>query len=154
MGRPKSTHCKLGHSLVEGNLFINVEGRRQCRVCRQSKNRESKLRCQKFYPVDYELIRKQNLERKIKVLTHYGPDGRLGCCWPDCSVEDVDMLSLDHINDDGASHRRTITQDSSSHGGGGTKTYRDVEKRGFPEGFQTLCLNHQMKKQLQRYKNQ
>ena len=147
MGRHKQTHCNKDHLLVESNLYVNNAGRRQCKFCRNKKNTQSKNKSNKKY---YPSTKAKNLDRKVRVLTHYGPDGRLGCCWPDCTIEDVDMLSLDHINDDGASHRRAITR-GFSHGGGGTSTYRDIEKTGYPEGFQTLCLNHQMKKQLQRY---
>jgi hypothetical protein len=80
---------------------------------------------------------------KIEVLSHYGPDGKLQCAWPDCTVTDVDMLSLDHINNDGAQDRKSGTR-----GGGGNKTYCRVRKQGFPDGFQTLCHNHQWKKEL------
>jgi hypothetical protein len=53
------------------------------------------------------------------------------------------MLTLDHINDEGAIHRRQI-------GGGGSVMYTRVKKEGFPSGFQTLCANHQTKKELRR----
>jgi hypothetical protein len=82
---------------------------------------------------------------KIEVLSHYGPQGKLQCAWPDCSVTDVDMLSLDHVNNDGASDRK-----NKSRGGGGNTTYRRVRAAGYPEGFQTLCHNHQWKKELMR----
>src|SRR5271166_4701219 len=49
--------------------------------------------------------RAHNLEVKAEVLTHYGWDGTLRCCWDGCSVNDVDMLTLDHTADDGAQKR-------------------------------------------------
>jgi hypothetical protein len=55
------------------------------------------------------------------------------------------MLSLDHINNDGALDRK-----NGSRGGGGIATYQRVRKQGFPDGFQTLCHNHQWKKELMR----
>jgi hypothetical protein len=82
---------------------------------------------------------------KIEVLSHYGPQGKLQCSWPECAVTDVDMLSLDHMNNDGAQDRK-----SEHRGGGGSKTYCRVRKQGFPDGFQTLCHNHQWKKELMR----
>jgi hypothetical protein len=85
--------------------------------------------------------RESNLRIKIEVLAHYGPDGHLRCSWPDCLVTDVDMLSLDHINNDGAADRRNANER------GGSNTYWRVRKAGFPEGFQTLCCNHQRKKE-------
>jgi hypothetical protein len=78
--------------------------------------------------------------RKIRVLTHYGKDGKLQCCWPECSVNDPDILTLDHINNGGAKDRKLK----------GQATYLVVEREGFPEGFQTLCCNHQWKKEVLR----
>jgi hypothetical protein len=82
---------------------------------------------------------------KEQVLSHYGPNGKLKCSWTGCLVSDVDMLSLDHIDDNGAEHRRQM-------GGLGKAAhlYRRLIRDKFPTGFQTLCYNHQMKKELFR----
>lgn len=82
---------------------------------------------------------------KLDVLSHYGPSGNLQCNWPECTVIDVDMLSLDHVNNDGAQDRKNIQR-----GGSGCPLYSRVRKAGFPDGFQTLCHNHQWKKELMR----
>ncbi len=82
-----------------------------------------------------------NENRKLEVLTHYGPNKRLGCCWADCFIVDIDLLTLDHKENDGADHRKKI---------GTSGLYRWVQKRKYPEGFQTLCWNHQMKKEFLR----
>ena len=82
---------------------------------------------------------------KIEVFSHYGPEGKLQCAWSDCAVTDVDMLSLDHVNDDGAADRG-----SAHRGRGGHVTYQRVRAQGYPAGFQTLCHNHQWKKELMR----
>jgi hypothetical protein len=84
-------------------------------------------------------------EKKRQVLTHYSPNGVLCCCWSDCTIADLDMLSLDHIENNGAAQRKQLAANGS---GGGIKLYRWVIKNKFPEGLQTLCMNHQYKKQL------
>jgi len=100
-----------------------------------------------YPPRNPETVKVANRERvlnlKIKVLTHYGPQGKLQCAWPDCTVTDIDMLSLDHVNNDGAADRK-------KHTAGGCMTYCRVRRLGFPEGFQTLCHNHQWKKEILR----
>jgi hypothetical protein len=53
------------------------------------------------------------------------------------------MLSLDHVNNNGAEERKSIP-------GPSTSIYYRVKKQGFPEGYQTLCMNHQWKKELER----
>lgn len=83
-------------------------------------------------------IRRHNRHAKIKVdvLTHYG-DGKFACIA--CEKTDFDILTIDHINGNGNQHRR------ESHLGGIT-FYRWLIKQGFPEDYQTLCYNCQMKK--------
>src|ERR1039458_4604269 len=80
----------------------------------------------------YARARRNTRKRKIEVLTHYGKNDSLQCCWYGCQVTDIDMLTLDHKRNDGAQHRREI---------GTSNTYTWVKKLGFPEGFQTLCWN-------------
>jgi hypothetical protein len=58
-------------------------------------------------------------------------------------VSDIDMLSLDHIKDDGAADRAINDRRSLT-------LYRWLEKNSFPDGYQTLCCNHQWKKEILR----
>jgi hypothetical protein len=90
----------------------------------------------------YDQNVKIKLNRKVKVLTYYGPGHTLGCSWEGCNVTDIDMLSLDHVNNDGANDRR------NGKGGSGDALYRQAEREGYPERFQTLCHNHQWKKEI------
>jgi len=76
---------------------------------------------------------------KLKVLSHYGKNGKLQCCWPDCDVTDIDVLTLDHIYNDGHKEGRSRSK------------YAQVIKQGLPEDrYQTLCWNHQFKKEINR----
>lgn len=93
-------------------------------------------------------MRARELGIKIEVLTHYGKEGQLKCCWPGCDVIDSDMLSLDHINNDGFGHRKELG--TGKRPIQGNAFYRKARKLGYPEGLQTLCHNHQMKKELIR----
>lgn len=74
-------------------------------------------------------------EAVINVLTN----GEGTCRW--CGQGDLDVLCLDHVNDNGAAHRRTIKT---------TNSYQWIIKHGYPEGFQVLCFNCNMKKDMQR----
>ncbi len=78
-------------------------------------------------------------ERKIRVLTHYG-NGRLACVV--CGFDNVFALSLDHIGGGGNKHRREEGLNTSD------QVYSWVEKRGYPKGFQTLCMNCQFIKKV------
>lgn len=90
----------------------------------------------------------KRVENKLLVLTRYGKNGQLNCCWPDCGITDVDMLSIDHIENNGAHHRKNMTGDPGY--GAGAPFYARLIRENFPDGYQTLCLNHQFKKELLR----
>ncbi len=66
---------------------------------------------------------------KDRVFMAYG-GYRCACC----GVTGRSFLSIDHMGNDGANHRRTV-------GLGGAPTYRWLAKNNFPQGFQVLCYN-------------
>lgn len=79
---------------------------------------------------------------KLKVLTHYSK-GKLVCNHKNCKINDIDMLSLDHLNDDGSTHRKKIVSN-----GTGIFIYEWAIRNNYPKIFQVLCYNHNMKKHL------
>jgi hypothetical protein len=82
---------------------------------------------------------------KVEVLSHYGKGGHLRCCWVGCNITDVDMLTIDHVDNDGNKNKCP--------GGlrrGGNGLHRYLKSNDFPPGHQTLCANHQLKKELLR----
>lgn len=72
---------------------------------------------------------------KEKVYDHYG---RTCVC---CGEIEMIFLTLDHINNDGAAHRRKIIGNNRRDGACGPQTYRWIIKNNFPNSFQVLCLN-------------
>ncbi len=74
-----------------------------------------KTRCQK----DRAVIRQ-------RVIEHYG--GKCTCC----GELTYEFLTVDHINNDGAQHRREMP---------GKNLYHWLINSNFPEGFQILCYN-------------
>ena len=83
--------------------------------------------------------RKHAQETKEKVFAHYGPNGEMRCSWEGCEVRDVDMLSIDHLDGNGGKHRLET--------GKGFMFYRWLIRNKYPDSFQTLCMNHQVKKE-------
>ena len=81
----------------------------------------------------HEAIRNRKRSAKLKeeVISHYG--GKCSC--PGCPVTDIDMLSMDHIHNNGTEHR--TKEDINC----GTDTYRLLKKNNYPPGFQILCMN-------------
>jgi hypothetical protein len=92
----------------------------------------------------YEMIeksRKRNEEIKRIVLGHYS-GGEAACAV--CGISDIDVLQLDHINDGGSEHRRSLKCS------GGVAFYRRLRVQGLPDGYQVLCANCNVKKELTR----
>jgi hypothetical protein len=68
-------------------------------------------------------------ELRLRLLVHYG-GGAARCV---CCLESESMfLSIDHIANNGADHRREIGVDA---------LHRWLEKNNYPEGYQTMCMN-------------
>lgn len=66
---------------------------------------------------------------KTEVLTHYGR-GRLVCVR--CGFNDMRALSLDHIDGTGWAEKYN-----------GHALYMSLRGKGYPDGYQTFCMNCQ-----------
>lgn len=75
--------------------------------------------------------RKYRLSLRQRVLKAYGGDRPSCKC---CGESIVDFLAVDHIDGNGAAHRREL-------GGTGTVFYAWLVKNNFPNGFRLLCHN-------------
>ena len=70
---------------------------------------------------------------RLEVLTAYS-NGTPSCqC---CGEIQLEFLALDHINNDGAKHRRLLGRDR-----GTTQVYIWARENGYPQGLQVLCHN-------------
>lgn len=76
---------------------------------------------------DREFNAVRNISKKLEILARYGD-------WCSCCGEVLaEFLCIDHINNDGAEHRRSV--------GSGSAVYSWIKKNNFPPGFQVLCIN-------------
>ena len=139
----KKEFCKRGHPRSGDNL--NGRG---CKLCMklwidthydQWNAAKTQYRHKNSIKTN-QALRQSNIEAKNECLSHYGPNGELRCSWAGCLVNDVDMLTLDHINNNGAEERRNIRV--------GWSIYLYLRRKEYPAGYQTLCWNHQWKKEL------
>ena len=91
-------------------------------------------------------MRQYRLKIKMEVLTHYS-NGRPKC--KKCEFNDIRALCIDHVNGDGAEHRKKMC--GSKRNGAGFNTYLWLRKNHYPSGFQVLCYNcNQIKECEQR----
>lgn len=112
--------------------------RSQCRGCEAEARRIDKKRYVGKHP-DRVRARHRSSAKKLRsdILLAYG--GSCACC----GESRHEFLAIDHINNDGASHRRQLGSD---------RIYSWLKRNGFPrDRFQLLCHNCNCSKGLYGY---
>ena len=125
-----------------------------CKDCASKKNREwylrnpdynrspyAKQQRAEWYQKNKKEVhikrRKQYAQRKINALAHYAGGTYPHCII--CGIDDIDVLCLDHING-GGTKERAMTNRKDIH--------RLLWSKSYPEGYQTLCANCNLKKEI------
>jgi hypothetical protein len=103
--------------------------------------------------------RRSDRNTRLEVLQHYSELEVPECkC---CKEQMFEFLQIDHINNDGANHRRELNmtqgdptqmdKEGRKSSMGGTGFIYWLKKNGFPEGFQVLCANCNLGKRVNQY---
>jgi hypothetical protein len=107
----------------------HARNRKLCKVCLADSLERMRARLKENPNLSKERKRKLFLE----CLDAYG--GRFCAC---CGVDEILFLSLDHINNDGAAHRRSMGHKARK---AGEAVWFWLKKHKFPPGMQVLCMN-------------
>lgn len=130
----------------------NIETARRQQRDFYYRNKESILTKRKVYQLENavrlnarsrELSAICRAKKKYEVLTYYG-GGDCHCVY--CNEDRIDCLSIDHINNNGEEHRKTLSFQ-------GSYFYQYLKKQGFPDGYQTLCMNCQFIKKAENQRS-
>lgn len=97
-----------------------------CVKCAKNKPTMGKL-CDHCRSLRIKSARARRLRLKLEVFKAYG--GPHCAC---CGQSILGFLTLDHINNDGAAHRKKVP---------GTELYEWVKDNNFPPGFRVLCYD-------------
>lgn len=134
IGEPETLRaCRACQEVKPICHFEKVGEKYRKRVCLDCNNESNRAK----YANDHAERRSKILKRtrgdyaaaKAAVFSHYGRE--CACCG---ETEPL-FLTMDHVNNDGARHRKTPGQ--SSH----NNIYGWLVRNGFPGGFQVLCMN-------------
>lgn len=74
---------------------------------------------------------------RLECLQHYSKEVPECAC---CKENEILFLHIDHIDGNGADHRRTLRAELGYYPGGNNLPYW-LKKNGYPAGFQVLCAN-------------
>jgi hypothetical protein len=88
-------------------------------------------------------------ELKYQTLSHYSKTKEPSCGM--CGFKDIRALCLDHIENNGNSDRVKIM--GKNYAGSGSRFYVKVRRLGYPKGYQTLCSNCNLIKEIENRKN-
>lgn len=132
---------KCGETKPRSDFYFHTDpkmGRRypmgECKECTKQRRREYvAAEYKKVRSNDNKSRRTQCMRIKEAVFAAYG--GYKCAC---CGETEKLILTIDHVNNDGAAHRRSITGKRNS---AGYHTYKWLVKNGFPKGYQVLCMN-------------
>lgn len=108
-------------------------------VCNTCYSKELRDKNPVYKKDSYERTRLWNRKMRAKALNAYSPDiiPRCACC----KENTEEFLVIDHVDNNGSTHRKVT-------GGSGSHTYVWLYKHNYPKGFQVLCFNCNMGKQL------
>lgn len=157
-----------------GRLTV-IDGKKKCRKCKVTKlaklfgkTRDDRYgksyidsSCKECRKIETYKWRKANPQRnkdisfrskdKLKeiVLAAYGINGRALCV--ECGFSDIRALCIDHIFNNGAEERKSLGSKYFA----GAIFHRWLRNNKFPAGYQTLCANCNLIKELihRRYGN-
>jgi hypothetical protein len=144
--------CRVcGVELTDENWMTSLKSRGSiiCRNCNNAKGREwrakNRIKFNKYSSDRYfrnpkksqSITHKSRVKVRIDMIKEYG-----GKC-SDCGITDIDVLDMDHIDNNGSEHRRM--------GFHGYNLYRFLKKNNWPkDNYQLLCRNCNWKKELKR----
>ena len=86
---------------------------------------------------------------KYQTLSHYSKTGTPVC--NDCGFDDLRALCLDHINNNGNKDRLKIM--GKNYAGSGSRFYVRLRQLDYPLGYQTLCANCNLIKEIKNKEN-
>lgn len=79
----------------------------------------------------------RNQKLKYEAINYYS-DGLIVCVCSGCTCNDLDVLSIDHIDGGGGIHSNQLKSQGKRFG------YQWLKTQGYPPGYRVLCLNCNM----------
>ncbi len=136
-------YCKTCKPLVMRKWFAEHSAQWRARYPEkvQEVQRRSKMRHREEYLAMQPIHSARHSDKaRREVFGHYS-NGKFVCAC--CGETEIDFLTIDHVNNDGARQRRDLFGRRDF---GGTRFYRWLIKNGFPSDLAVLCMNCNLSK--------
>lgn len=142
----RAKHFFSGENCIRHENPPRYISSRGCVLCSRMKDKRHYLKSRT--PEEIQAERDKANERSelnkiavINVLTN----GEGTCRW--CGQGDIDVLNIDHIDGGGNKHRKELGTRN------GQSFYTWIISNDYPDGFQVLCANCNLKKEVMRRRN-
>jgi len=132
--------CKACYSILRKKHRQELYAAGLCIHCGSRKRTYGYITCKTCRERGYKTNKANNQKRKDDVYSHYG-----GYVCSFCGEKDPVVLTIDHINDDGAKHRKEMY---NRRNGAADTLYRWIKRNDYPPGFQVLCRNCNWRKHI------
>lgn len=142
-GRVKCFGCLKKMRSASASLYFKLKAKGICTTCKKAPAVPGITRCEECRGVSNAATKRYSAAIRNEVLTHYSFGKPLCRC---CGTDEPCYLTVDHVDDDGAEHRRR--EKGSTNGNRLTGMYRKIILGGFVERLQVLCWNCQWAKRL------
>lgn len=130
----KASKKKIGANDYQSRTVSDRIARRKAWVEWYSKNKQKRA----------NLFNRSRWRARLKVIEYYSLGANCCNC---CGESIIEFLTIDHVNNDGAKHRKAMSDERVINGGkavssiGGLHIVYWLIKNGLPPGFQILCYN-------------
>ena len=139
-GKKRHVHCKSCHRAKVAARYEALRKEQKCFDCKSTVPKGTSLcptcteRRRDWYHSRYHskqlaYSKKRRVDLKLAAFNAYG--GPVCKC---CGESHIEFLSIDHLNNDGAAHRRELKNS-------GVKFYEWLKRNNYPVGYQVLCFN-------------
>ena len=117
----KSYETNKDKILAKSKMYYKIN-RRKILLCKKAYRNSNKDKCE-------ESRKRSAIKKRIQVIAHYSNNTNQCYC---CGYTGLPFLTIDHINGDGAEHRKKVRP---------SQLYSWLIRNNYPDGFRVACYS-------------
>lgn len=129
------------------SVYVREWSKTEAGIAYRKRHAEYARKWRKTHQEQFHRNQKRAYDKmRLECLIHYSGNPPKCAC---CGEVEILFLQIDHINGQGAEHRRQLKEELGYYPGGNNLPYW-LKKNGYPEGFQVLCANCNLAKRVDK----